>query len=162
MSPASIPTKPKWADMESVQKLALEESHRRIVSAVLRRVEATCDEVLDWLIRPGANLQRFSEDISAAQADELRAHVGRLRQEILRFQNEIMVDPLVQSRSRGIASAISHTRVEIEEVLTPGLRGYGVLSQEVETALDEKFARLLAHLYAMSGVVDHGDSRRAL
>jgi hypothetical protein len=145
--------------MESGEKLALPESHRRVVSAVLRRVDATCDEVLDWLIRPGRDLPRFSEDVSARQADELRTLVGRLRQEIVRLQNEIMVDPTVQSRSRCIASSISLTRVELEEVLTPGLRGYGALSPEIEIALDATFARLLACLYAMSKVVERGGTR---
>jgi hypothetical protein len=147
--------------MESVEKLALAQTHRRVVSAVLRRVEGTCDEVLEWLIRPGRELRQFSEDISAVQADALRALVGRLRQEILRLQNEIMVDPTIQSRSRSIASSISLTRVEIEEVLTPGLRGYGALSPEIEIALDAKFARLLACLYAMSSVLEHRSSQSA-
>jgi hypothetical protein len=145
--------------MESGGKLALPASHRRVVSAVLRRVDATCDEVLNWLTRPGRDLRRFSEDVSARQADELRTLVGRLRQEIVRLQNEIIVDPTVQSRSRCIASSVSLTRVELEEVLTPGLRGYGALSPEIEIALDAKFARLLACLYAMSNVVERGGSR---
>jgi hypothetical protein len=140
--------------MKSIEKLALAETHRRIVSAVIRRVEATCDEVLDWIVRPSGNLRQFSEDVSEHQAGELRVLVERLRREIHRVQNEVAVDPSVQSRSRCIASSVSLTRVELEEVLTPGLRGYGALSPELEAALDAKFTRLLAYLYAMSSVVE--------
>jgi hypothetical protein len=148
------------ANMASGKKLALSESHRRVVSALLRRVEATCEEVLDWLIRPSGNLRHLSEDVSERQAGELRALVERLRRELQRVQNEVGVDPSAQSRSRCIASSVSLTRVEIEEVLTPGLRGYGALSPDLEAALDAKFARLLACLYAMSRVVERGGSRR--
>lgn len=147
--------------MKSDEKLALPESHRRVISALLRRVEATCEEVLDWLVRPGGNLRQFYEDVSEHQAGELRALVERLHRELDRVQNEIAVDSSAQSRRRCIASSVSLTRVEIEEVLTPGLRGYGALSPDVEAALDAKFARLLACLYAMSGLVEHGGSRRA-
>jgi hypothetical protein len=147
--------------MESVEKLALADTHRRIVSAVLRRVEATCDEVLEWIARPGGNLRKFSEDVSAQQASALRTLVERLHGEILRMQSQVEVDTSVQSRSRCIASSISLTRVEIEEVLTPGLRGYGALPPELEAALDAKFTRLLACLYAMSRVVDQSGPRSA-
>ena len=144
---------------ENGEKLALPESHRRVVSAVLRRVEVTCNEVLDCLVRPGGDLVRFSEDISEEQKEELRALVARLRREILRVQNEIEVDPSVQSRARAIAASLSLTRVELEEVLTPGLRGYGTIPRELEAALDAKFARLLSCLYALDAVVEHGGSR---
>jgi hypothetical protein len=161
MSPASIPRSKKKANMTSGEKLVLSENHRRVVSALLRRVEATCDEVLDWIVRPGGNLRKLSEDVSEHQAGELRALVERLRREIHRVQNEVAVDPSVQPRSRCIASSVSLTRVELEEALTPGLRGYGALSPDQETALDAKFTRLLACLYAMSSVLERGGSRSA-
>jgi hypothetical protein len=147
--------------MENDEKLALPESHRRVVSAVIRRVEATCDEVLDWIARPAGNLRQLSEDVSEHEARELRSLVERLRREVQQVQDEVTVDPLVLSRSRCIASTVSLTRVELEEVLTPGLRGYGALSSEIEAALDAKFVRLLACLYAMSRVVERSGLRSA-
>jgi len=141
--------------MEGVERLALPENHRRIVSAVLRHVEAMCDQVLDWMVQPSSGLRQRSNDLSKDQTDEMRALVERLRQELRSVQMELTVDRVVQSRSRAIAASISHCRVEIEEVLTPGLRGYGPLSAETELALDAKFARLLSSLHAMSNVVEH-------
>lgn len=146
---------------ENFQKLTLGENHRRVVSSVLRHVEATSDEVLAWIRRPGGILQHLSEDISDRQADELRALVGRLREEINRVQNEVAADPSSQSRSRRIAALVSLARIELQEVLTPGLRGYGSLLPETEVALDAKFSRLLACLEAMSRVVEHSSPRSA-
>jgi hypothetical protein len=146
---------------ENAENLILDENHRRVVSAVLRRVEATCDEVLDWLVRPNGNLQRISEDVSAWQADELRALVDGLRHEVHRVQNELTIGPSIRSRSRGIAASVSLTRVELQEVLTPGLRGYGALPPELEAALDAKFARLLTFLEAMSRIAENGNLRSA-
>ena len=144
---------------ENGGKVELPESHRRVVSAVLRRLEVTCNEVLDWLVRPGGDLVQLCEDVSEDQKEELRLLVGRLRREVLRVQNEIEVDPSVQSRARAIAASVSLTRVELEEVLTPGLRGYGAIPQELEAALDAKFTRLLSCLYALNAVVERGGSR---
>lgn len=142
--------------MQGGKRLELPESHRRVVSAVMRRVEVTCDEILDWLVRPARNLQQFSEDVSPQQASKLRVLVDHLRGEIQQVQSEIVVDPLVQSRRRCIVSAISLTRIELEEVLTPGLRGYGALSPDLEAALDAQFQRLLVCLSVIGGVLERG------
>jgi len=146
---------------ENPRKLALGENHRRVVSAVIRRVETTCDEVLGWLERPAGDLHKLEEDIAPRQADELRLLVKRLREETRRVQNELVVDPSVHSRARGIAASVSLTRTEIEEILTPGLRGYGALPPEMEAALDKKFARLLACLQAMGEIAERSNSRGA-
>ncbi|HLZ92722.1 MAG TPA: hypothetical protein VKQ28_13495 [Candidatus Acidoferrum sp.] len=130
----------------NIGKLDLGENHRRVVSAVLRRAESTCEEVLSGLGQPSGHLLQFQEDVGPEQAAELRRLVNQLREEIRRVEGEMLLDVSVQSRARCIASSVSLTRVEIEEVLTPGLRGYGALPAEVEAALDRKFLRLLACL----------------
>jgi len=146
---------------ENPRKLALGENHRRVVSAVIRRVETTCDEVLGWLERPGGDLRQLEEDVAPKQADELRMLVRRLREETRRVQNELVIDPSVQSRARGIAASVSLTRTEIEEILTPGLRGYGALPPEMEDALDKKLARILVCLQAMGEIAERSSSRGA-
>jgi hypothetical protein len=145
-----------------LEKLVLSENHRRVVSAVLRRVEHTCDEVLDWLERPSGDLLRFEEDLTPSQMDELRAQVSRLREAARRVEEELDVDATMQSRARAVAASISLTRVELEEVLTPGLRGYGALRPDVEAALDAKFGRLLGCLQAMSKIAERSRSHGAL
>jgi hypothetical protein len=144
-----------------IEKLDLGENHRRVVSAVLRRAESTCEEVLSDLERPSGNLLGFQEDIGPEQAAELRRLVSRLREEIRRIEGEMLLDVSVQSRARCVAGSVSLTRVELEEVLTPGLRGYGILPSEVEVALDEKFLRLLACLETMSVAAERRGSRGA-
>ena len=67
----------------------------------------------------------------------------------------------VQSRARAVSATISLTQVEIQEVLTPGLRGYGMLPAEVEAALDAKFVRLLDCLQRMSRIAGRKITRGA-
>lgn len=143
------------------EKLLLGESHRRVVSAVLRRVESTCSEILEWIERPGGDLLQFREDLVPSQIDELRVLVDDLRGETRRVEEEIVVDPSVQSRARAVSATISLTQVEIQEVLTPGLRGYGMLPAEVEAALDAKFVRLLDCLQRMSRIAGRKITRGA-
>jgi hypothetical protein len=88
--------------------------------------------------------------------------VNRLREETRRVEDEIVVDASVQSRAAAVAASVSLTRVEIEEVLTPGLRGYGALGAEVEAALDAKFLRLLVCLQAMSRIAERNRSQGAV
>jgi hypothetical protein len=146
---------------ENPRKLALSENHRRVVSAVIRRVETTCEEVLGWLERPGGDLHKLEEDVTPKQAAELRRLVNRLREETRRVQNEVVIDPSVHSRARGLAATVSHTRTEIEEILTPGLRGYGALPPEMESALDEKLERILSCLQDMGEIAERSRSRGA-
>ena len=141
------------------EKLLLGESHRRVVSAVLRRVESTCSEILEWIERPGGDLLQFREDLVPSQIDELRVLVDDLRGETRRVEEEIVVDPSVQSRARAVSATISLTQVEIQEVLTPGLRGYGMLPAEVEA--DAKFVRLLDCLQRMSRIAGRKITRGA-
>jgi hypothetical protein len=142
------------------QKLLLGENHRRVVSAVLRQVESTCGEILEWIERPGRDLLRFNEDLAPSQIYELRGVVRELREESRRVEEEMVVDALVQPRARAISATISLTQVEIQEVLTPGLRGYGTLPPEVEGALDAKFMRLLDCLQRMSKIAGRKVSGR--
>jgi hypothetical protein len=142
--------------------LVLGDNHFRVISAVLRRVETTCDEVIWWLERPAGDLHLFAEDVTPSQAQSLRALVAQLRQELRDVQKELYVSASVQSRVRGIAASLSLTRTELEEVLTPGLRGYGALPPQTEAALDRVFTRLLLALQALNDAVERGQSRDTL
>jgi hypothetical protein len=144
---------------ENSRKITLGENHRRVVSSVLRRVETTCDEVIWWLERSEGDLHHFQEDVTPKQNQELRLLVQRLRGEIRHVQEELPVDATVHSRSRGIAASISLTRTELEEVVTPGLRGYGALPPETEAALDRQFSRLLVILLSLGEIAERSNSR---
>ena len=143
------------------KRITLGENHRRVVSAVLRRVETTCDEVLFWLDRRAGTLQTYLDDLSPRQVEQLRLLAERLRKEVARIQTGLTTDARAQSRARAIAGVLSAMRTELEEVLTPGLRGYGALEPETEAALDAKFARLLTSLESMNSVISGGRLRGA-
>ena len=86
---------------------------------------------------------------------------GLTRKEVARIQTGLTTDARAQSRARAIAGVLSAMRTELEEVLTPGLRGYGALEPETEAALDAKFARLLTSLESMNSVISGGRLRGA-
>ncbi len=92
--------------------------------------------------------------MTAEQQAGLRKLVQQLRGEIRRFDSEVTLDPAVQSRRRAIATLLSAHRINLEEVNSANLRGYGRLPDEVGRELDGKLGRLTTLLEAMSGVVE--------
>ncbi len=135
-------------------KLRLGENHRRVVSVLLREVEKMCDAILEWLDKKPGLLLRVQDDMTAEQQAGLRKLVEQLRGEIRRFDSEVTLDPAVQSRRRAIATLLSAHRINLEEVNSANLRGYGRLPDEVGRELDAKLGRLTTLLEAMSGVVE--------
>src|SRR5713226_1345054 len=135
-------------------KLRLGENHRRVVSVLLREVEKMCDAILDWLDKKPGLLLRVQDDMTAEQQAGLRKLVQQLRGEIRRFDSEVTLDPAVPSRRRAIATLLSAHRINLEEVNSGNLRGYGRLPDEVGRELDGKLGRLTTLLEAMSGVVE--------
>ncbi len=106
-------------------------------------------------------MQTYLDDLSPRQVEQLRLLAERLRKEVARIQTGLTTDARAQSRARAIAGVLSAMRTELEEVLTPGLRGYGALEPETEAALDAKFARLLTSLESMNSVISGGRLRGA-
>src|SRR5712692_5973725 len=135
-------------------KLRLGENHRRVVSVLLREVEKMCEAILEWLDKKPGVLSWVEDDLTAEQQTRLRKLVEQLRGEIRRFDSEVTLDPAVQSRRRAIATLLSAHRIDLEEVNSANLRGYGRLPDEVGRELDAKLGRLTTLLEAMSGVVE--------
>jgi hypothetical protein len=142
---------------DETKKLQLGENHRRVVSVLIRRVEAACDGILQDLDRRPGLLLHMENDIRAEQDGKLRELVGKLRAEVGRVASEVTLDAAVRSRRRSIAARISATMIDLEDVSGSALRGYGTLSPEDECALIEKFARLIVVLEEMERVAESGE-----
>jgi len=139
---------------DEMKKLQLGENHRRVVSVLIRRVEAACDGILQDLERRPGLLLRMEDDVRAEQDGRLRELVAKLRAEVGRVASEVTLDAAVRSRRRSIAARISATMIDLEDVSGSALRGYGAMSAEDERVLTEKFARLIAVLEEMERIAE--------
>jgi len=139
---------------DEMKKLQLGENHRRVVSVLIRRVEAACDGILQDLERRPGLLLRMEDDVRAEQDGRLRELVAKLRAEVGRVASEVTLDAAVRSRRRSIAARISATMIDLEDVSGSALRGYGAMSAEDERVLTEKFARLIALLEEMERIAE--------
>jgi hypothetical protein len=150
----------RTAVSESFKKLQLGENHRRVVSVLIRRVEAACEGILQDLDRRSGLLHSVQDDVSPEQAKKLRELAGKLRAEVERVESEVRLDPAVRSRKRSIAARVSSAIIDLEEVSGSALRGYGEMPKELEQALAEKFARFIAVLQEMERIAESTVERK--
>jgi len=136
------------------RKLQLGENHRRVVSVLIRRVEAVCDGILHDLDQRSGLRQNVEDDVSPEQGNKLRALAEKLRVEVEKVESEIRLDPAVRSRKRSIAARVSAAIIDLEEVSGSALRGYGELPKDAERALFEKLARLTVVLEEMERIAE--------
>lgn len=134
--------------------LKLGENHRRVVSVLLRGLEGMCDEIETALDESAGILRHVSDDLPSGQREKLRRMSIGIRAEIRRLNSEIELDPAMNSRRRRIRALISSSIVNLEESDPKKLRGYGALSEEAVTRLQEEFERLLDMLREMAAVVE--------
>ncbi len=137
-------------------KLQLSENHRRVVSVLLRNVEKAADGIVGWLERKPGLLHRYRDDFTPTEQARLREMAAQLRAEIARFCGEVELDSATQSKRRAIAALISSAAIDLEEVNSRSLRGYGKVPEDVGRELDAKLARLLQCLELISDAVEHG------
>lgn len=136
------------------EKLKLGENHRRVVSVLLRGIEATCDEVEATLDETAGVMRRVSDDLSTEQSKALRRMSEAVRMEIRRISSEIELDPAMNSRRRRIRALVSSAIVNLEESDPKKLRGYGHLAEEAVKRLENEFAKLLKMLDEMAEAVE--------
>lgn len=142
--------------MAAAGKVVLDENHRRVVSVALRGVEKMCDAIVQVLDRTPGLLEGIQDDLGPRDAPEIRKLAERTREELRRISMEVELDRAHQSRRRSIVALLSATRIDVEEVKSPTLRGYGPIAPETEEAIDALMERLLVLVNAMSRVAENG------
>ncbi|HEV2289754.1 MAG TPA: hypothetical protein VGR81_12460 [Candidatus Acidoferrales bacterium] len=136
------------------EKLKLSENHKRVVSVLLRGIEATCDEVEATLDETTGVMRMVSDDLSTEQGKTLRRMSEAVRSEIRRITSEIELDLATNSRRRRIRALVSSAIINLEESDPKKLRGYGFLAEEAVKHLENEFAKLLTMLDEMAEVVE--------
>jgi hypothetical protein len=128
--------------VDQTPKLGLGESHRRIVSALLRGLEDMCAEIERWIDPAPGVLVSVEDRLGPAERDRLRALVTRLLDELRRLRREIELDVSERSAARSIQAQLVEQLSLLEETAGGELRGYGELEDEPRRRLEQEFRRL--------------------
>jgi hypothetical protein len=128
--------------MERTPKSELGESHRRIVSALLRGFEDMCGEIERWIDPAPGILVSIEDPLGPAERDRLRSLLTRLLAELRRIGRELGLDISARSAPRSINALLVEHLSLLEETSGSELRGYGELDDHARARLEQEFARL--------------------
>jgi len=124
------------------RKFELGESHRRILSALLRGFEDMRAEIERWIDPAPGVLVRIEERLGAGEQQRLRALLERLGEELGRIVREIGLDVSPRSAARSIESLLVEHLSLLEETAGGELRGYGELDPAARARLEHEFQGL--------------------
>jgi hypothetical protein len=135
------------------EKLALGDSHRRIVSALLRGIEEMRAEIERWIDPEPGVLVSIKDRLSGSESERLRAQLARLEEELRRMRREIELDVASRPAARSIEALLVEHLSLLQETAGGELRGYGEMDPGTRTRLEAEFARLQEIFEAMLRVV---------
>jgi hypothetical protein len=135
------------------EKLVLRESHRRIVSALLRGLEDMRAEIERWIDPAPGVLVSVEDRLNEQERGRLRALLGRLEEELRRMRREIELDVASRPAARSIEALLVEHLSLLQETTGGELRGYGEVDEATAARLECEFARLEEVFHAMLRVV---------
>ncbi len=124
------------------QRLTLGESHRRIVSALLRGFEDMAAEISRWVDPPAGVLVSVEDRLNRRERQEVQALLARLEEELRRLAREINLDVAGRSAARSIEALVVEHLSLLQETAGGELRGYGEMDDKTRVRLAAEFARL--------------------
>jgi hypothetical protein len=142
------------------EKLDLRETHRRILSALLRGFEDMRAEIGPWIDPAPGILVAVEDRLGAAERRALRSLLGELEEEIRRLDREISLDVSSRSAARTIGALLVEHLSLLEETAGGELRGYGAIDPALHARLDSEFARLRDLFSRMLAVVRRDSGER--
>ena len=128
--------------MGEPEKFELRQSHRRILSALLRGFEDMRAEIERWIDPAPGVLIAVEERLGPAGQQRLRVLLDRLGEELARIEREIGLDVSPRSAARSIEALVVEHLSLLEETAGGELRGYGELDAAARSRLEKEFARL--------------------
>lgn len=124
------------------RKLALGESHRRIVSALLRGFEDMAAEIARWIDPPPGVLVSVEDRLNERERHQVRTLLARLEEELRRLSRQIELDVAGRSVTRSIEALVVEHLSLLQETSGGELRGYGEMDGKTSERLAAEFARL--------------------
>jgi hypothetical protein len=134
--------------------MELGENHRRAFSVLMRGTERACDEVAEWLERPTSGLTEIRADLTPDQKTRLRELAAKVKAEVQEFAAKVILDKKRMSRRRAVAAIVSAILIDLQEVQSSGLKGYGPLREEAKPVLDESIRRMVVLLEQMLHIAE--------
>lgn len=141
-------------------KFSLGESHRRIVSALLRGLGDMRMEIERWIEPAPGVLVSIEDRLNGEEREQLSALLGRLEEELRRMEREIELDVSTRSAARSIEALLAEHLSLVQETSGGELRGYGELDEAARNRLASEFARLQEIFDGMLRVVRREGNRR--
>ena len=128
--------------MTEARKFELGESHRRILSALLRGFEDMRAEIERWIDPAPGVLIAVEDRLSGGEQKRLRGLLNRMAGELGRIEREIGLDVSPRSASRSIEALLVEHLAQLEETAGGELHGYGEMDSAVRARLETEFQRL--------------------
>jgi hypothetical protein len=124
--------------MKGPSPIELSENHRRSVSITLQLVDKTLCQWDDWTnghVRSGV-MYSEQDTFSAAQKDELRNKIAKIRQLMTRMHTDLRLEAAAPATSQSIVGQSALLWEMLVELNSHSLGGYGKVSGQLATYLD--------------------------
>ena len=122
----------------SVPPIELSENHRRSISITLQLVDKALCEWEEWArgrVHSGI-MYRQEDTFSAAQKDEMRNSIAKIRQSLARLRDDLRLIANVPATSQSIVGQAAVLWEMLADLNSRGLSGYGNVPDELGTYLD--------------------------
>jgi hypothetical protein len=119
------------------EPVALNASQLRAVGAMLGLVEEAVDQIERLLIAPVIGItSRLADDLDSQERRVIHAACKRARAALIQACNRLEIETAHLSRRGAIRGEVSTLWAMLEDIKSPGLRGYGPLSPDAGRVVD--------------------------
>ena len=116
----------------------LSENHKRSISVSLHLLDKTLCQWEQWMsgpLPPGVMYQQ-RDTLSAAEKEELRARIAKLRELIVHMRDDLKLTPERPSTAQLIVGQSTILWEMLAELNSSSLHGYGAVSPQLAAYLD--------------------------
>ncbi|HEV8446929.1 MAG TPA: hypothetical protein VGQ44_08910 [Gemmatimonadaceae bacterium] len=128
---------------DSLDRIAVNDNQRRHFEVLLSRLEDSLGTIETLLAAPRArNLSRVEDDVPSGFRTIAASEIPAIKHQIERLAVAMNLRPSIVSLRRVISASLTTDVIRIEDSLSSGLRGYGVVDPTLPDLLDPALLRL--------------------
>lgn len=146
--------------MSEVQRHRLPQNPRRAIEATLQLLDEALCTIEQWAEGRERHSVLYCESnrLTAPQREALMHEVAAIRDELRAARDTLGLAPRALSAAKDIWALCSGLRVDLMEVESKRLRGYGRFSQEAAAYIDAASGRLQQGLDRIVEILTSGDN----